>query len=180
MQQTRIRPKDILMRYTPAALALALLAAVTSSVSLSAPRDDLDAQTLALLSQARADLKAGRASEAIGGIEAALVRRPGSVTVLLRLAEATRANGMQGKALHYYRKVLERDPRNIVAIAGEGRALAEKGAVEKAQRNLARLTEMCGRKCGPTREVAAAIARGPAQRVVTAQAVSPDLEVTEN
>lgn len=168
------------MRFTPAALALSLLAAVTSSVTLSAPREKLDAQARALIVQGRAELQAGEVNEAVDSFEAALVRQPGSVTVLLRLAEATRANGLQGKALHYYREALEADPRNLMAIAGEGAALAEKGAVEKARRNLARLEGICGSNCEATRQLASVLSRGPSQRVVAAEAVTPELEISEN
>ena len=168
------------MRYTPAALALSLLAAVSSSVSHSAPREKLDALAQALLAQGASELQAGRVNEAVDAFEAALVRQPGSVTVLLRLAEATRATGLQGKALHYYREALESDPRNLLAIAGEGAALAEKGAVEKANLNLARLKGICGTDCAATRELASVIARGPAKHVVTAEAVTPEPEVSEN
>ncbi|MDG2004654.1 MAG: hypothetical protein P8J20_15130 [Novosphingobium sp.] len=168
------------MRFTPAALALSLLATVTASVSYSAPREKLDKQVKALIAEGRAELDAGKVNEAVGLFESALVRKPGSVTVLLNLAEATRENGLQGKALHYYREALKSDPRNLMAIAGEGAALAEKGAVEKARRNLARLEGICGKKCDATRQLASVIARGPTPRVVTAEAVTPDVEVSEN
>ena len=88
--------------------------------------------------------------------------------------------GLQGKALHYYREALERDPQNRAAISGEGAALVEKGAVEKARRNLARLQGLCGCTCPQTRDLAAAIARGPAERVVTADAVKPSPVVSTN
>ena len=168
------------MRYTPATLALSLLAIVTASVTHSAPREKLDAEAKALLKQGRIELREGRVNEAVDAFEAALVRQPGSVTVLLRLAEATRENGLQGKALHYYREALEADPRNLMAIAGEGAALAEKGAVEKARRNLARLEGICGNDCEATRQLASVIARGPAKQIVTAEAVTPEPEVSEN
>lgn len=168
------------MRFTPAALALSLLAALGSSATLSAPREKFDDQTLALLVLGDSDLKAGRVDAAIDSFEAALVRQPGSVTVVLRMAAATRANGMQGKALHYYREALKSDPRNVVAIAGEGAALAEKGAVEKARRNLARLEDICGANCAAARELSAVIASRPKQQLVTADAAKPELEVSEN
>ena len=95
---------------------------------------------------------------------------------MLDLADAARAQGLQGKALHYYRTVLEREPQNLTALAGEGAALAEKGAIEKARRNLARLEGLCGSGCAATQMVAAAIARGPSPRIVTAEAVKPKLE----
>ena len=168
------------MRYTPVALALSLLAAVSASVSYSAPPERIDPRAAALLAQGRADLAAGRIDPAIDAFEAALVIQPGSVSVFLNLAEATRRQGMQGKALHYYREALESDPQNLLAISGEGAALAEKGAVEKARRNLARLKGMCGDNCDATKQLAAAIAKGPALRVVSAEAVTPAPVVSEN
>lgn len=180
MSRKRISVKELLMRYTPAALALSLLAAVSSSVLHSVPPQELDSHASALVAAGQADLQAGRINEAIDAFEAALVREPGHVTVLLNLAAATRAHGMQGKALHYYREALEADPRNLAAIAGEGAALAEKGAVEKAQRNLARLRGMCGSDCESARDLANALARQPAMRVVTADALKPEPVISEN
>jgi len=58
-------------------------------------------------------------------------------------------------------------------ISGEGQALLEKGAIEKAKRNLARLENVCGRDCTETRDLAAALARGPVERVVTAEGAKP-------
>jgi len=172
--------KDLLMRYTPAAIALSLLVAVTSSVSFSAPSRPLDARALALMNQGRAELSAGRIDAAVDAYEAALTVQPGSIPVLLDLAEATRRQGMQGKALHYYREALKAEPGNLLALSGEGAALAEKGAIEKARRNLARLQGLCGSNCDATRELSAAIAKGPAPRVVSAEAVKPQPVVSEN
>lgn len=172
--------KDLLMRYTPAALALSLLAAVTSSVGFSTPTKPLDPRASALLALGRAELSAGRVNEAVDAYEAALTVQPGSIPILLDLAEATRRQGMQGKALHYYREALKAEPANLLALSGEGAALAEKGAIEKARRNLARLQGLCGSNCEATRELSAAIAKGPAPRVVSAEAVKPEPVVTEN
>ena len=90
------------------------------------------------------------------------------------------AQGLQGKAIHYYREALERDPNNFAAISGEGEALLEKGAVDKARRNLAQLESMCGDQCTETRELAAAIERRPNAAVLTAEAVTPSTVVTQN
>jgi hypothetical protein len=87
---------------------------------------------------------------------------------------------MQGKALHYYREALKNEPGNLLALSGEGAALAEKGAMEKARRNLARLQGLCGSNCDATRQLNAAIAKGPAPRVVSAEAVKPEPVVSEN
>ncbi len=168
------------MRYYAAALALSLVAGVTASAGYSAPPQALDPRAGALLTQGRAELAAGRTDQAIDAYEAALTIQPGSVAILLDLASATRRQGMQGKALHYYRVALTTDPQNLLAIAGEGAALVEKGAVEKARRNLTRLQGLCGESCDATRQLTAAIAKGPAPKVVTAQQLKPDPVVSEN
>ena len=166
------------MRYYPAALALSLLAAVTASAAFSAQQQALDPRAAALLAEGRAALGAGNVDQAIDAFESALTVAPGDATIFLQLADATRRQGLQGKALHYYREVLERDPQNLDAISGEGAALVEKGAVEKAKRNLARLQGLCGDRCGATESLAAALAKGPAPVVVTAEALKPAPVVT--
>ncbi len=165
------------MRYSPAAIALSLFAAVSSSALLGAT-DAPDARAQALVMEGRAALAAGDTQGAIDAFEAALVVDPGYNNVYVDLADAARADGLQGKAIHYYREALERDPDNLSAISGEGAALAEKGAMDNARNNLARLEEMCGATCKETVELAAAIEAGPVERVMTAEAVAPDAAVT--
>jgi len=168
------------MRYTPAALALSLLAAVTASVGISTPPVALDPRAAVLVAEGRKALAAGDANAAIDAYEAALVFQPGHVAILLNLAEATRKQGMQGKALRYYREVLEGEPGNVFAISGEGLALVEKGAVDRARRNLARLEQICGSGCAPAKDLAAAIKQGPAPQMVSAEAVQAKPTVSAN
>jgi tetratricopeptide (TPR) repeat protein len=172
--------REQLMRYTPAALALSLLAAVTASVGQSAAPAPLDPRAALLVGEGRKALAAGDANGAIDAYEAAFAIQPGHIAILLNLAEATRKQGMQGKALRYYREALEREPDNIFAISGEGLALVEKGATEKARRNLARLEQLCGGTCAPARDLAAAIQQGPAPQMVSAEAVKAKPVVTQN
>jgi tetratricopeptide (TPR) repeat protein len=175
-----IAVQEFVMRYYPAALALSLLAAVTASASFSAPPQPMDPRAAELLAQGRGELAAGRIDTAVDAYEAALAIQPGNVAILVNLGEVTRRQGMQGKAIHYYREALEAEPNNLSAISGEGAALAEKGALEKAKRNLAQLQGLCGESCDATRLLAAAIAKGPAPKIVTAEAVMPAPVVTEN
>jgi Tfp pilus assembly protein PilF len=172
--------KDQIMRYTPVAIALSLLAAVTASVGNTATPEPLDPRAAALVAQGRTALGTGQVNQAIDAFEAALTVQPGNIVIMLDLAEATRRQGLQGKALHYYREALERDPKNLTALSGEGAALVEKGAIEKAKRNLAQLEGLCGNDCDATRQLAAAIAKGPTPRVVTAEAVKPEPVVSTN
>lgn len=167
------------MRYAPAAVALSLLAAVTASVSFGAARQP-DPRAAALVTEGRSELASGQIQGAIDSFEAALAIDPGYTAIYLELAEAARAQGLQGKAIHYYREALERDPHNFAAISGEGEALLEKGAVDKAKRNLAQLESLCGDQCTETRQLAAALERAPHPTVLTAEAVTPSTVVTQN
>ncbi|WP_156167434.1 tetratricopeptide repeat protein [Aurantiacibacter marinus] len=165
------------MRFGPAAAALSLLFAVNASVgyaSVSPP----DPRAEALVAEGRAQLTAGDTQAAIDSFEAALALDPAYTDVYLSLAEAARADGLQGKAIRYYREARGREPENLAAIAGEGEALVEMGALSAARENLAVLQSMCGDGCAETIELAAAIAQGPP--VMTAVVVSPADEVTQN
>lgn len=178
MRSREFSAKDFLMRYYPAAIALSLVVAVTASAGFSAAPEPLDPRAAVLVTQGRAALNSGNIDQAIDAFESALTIQPGDATIFLDLAEATRRQGLQGKALHYYREVLERDPQNLAAISGEGAAMVEKGAIEKAKRNLARLQSLCGDRCDATQSLAAALAKGPTPVLVTAEAVKPDPVVT--
>ena len=117
---------------------------------------------------------------AIDSFEAALAIDPGNIRLFLDLGDAARKQGLQGKAIHYYREALEREPKNFAALSGEGEALLEKGAIAKAQRNLAQLESLCGANCPESRELAAAIDRGPNATALAAEAATPDPVVTQN
>ncbi len=168
------------MRFAPAAAALSLLAAVTASVGYTAdPKPDPRAAML--IAQGRSALNADQPQKAIDAFEAALAVDPAYTGIYLEMAEAARVEGLQGKAIRYYREALKREPGNFNAISGEGEALVEKGAVEKARLNLAKLQSLCGSGCQETQDLAMAIQRGPISRVMTAEVVMPaDSPVGQN
>ena len=168
------------MRYAPVALALSLIVGISGSMGSAKSTAPLDPRVEALIKEGRAALAKGDAGAATDSFEAALAIDPASPAPLIALADASRHDGLQGKAIHYYREALERDPNNVAAISGEGGAMVEKGALEKARRNLARLEGLCGKGCAETTDLAAAIARGPAPRVVSAEAVKPEPKIESN
>ncbi|MDP3551522.1 MAG: hypothetical protein Q8R81_14170 [Novosphingobium sp.] len=168
------------MRYAPVALALSLVVGVTGSMGVARSTAPADPRVESLLKDGRAALAKGEAGLATDSFEAALVIDPASNAALLGLADAARREGLQGKAIHYYREVLSREPNNVVAISGEGGAMVEKGAVEKAKRNLTRLEGLCGKGCSETAELSAAISRGPAPKVLSAEAVTSDSKIENN
>lgn len=165
------------MRFGPAAAALSLFVAVSASVG-HASNHAPDPQAEALVAEGRAQLAEGDTQGAIDAFEAALTVDPGYTQIYLELAEVARVEGLQGKAIRYYREARERDPQNLAAISGEGEALVEKGALSAARENLEVLESMCGTGCAETLQLAAAINQGPS--VMTAEMVSPAEEVTQN
>lgn len=164
------------MRFAPAAAALSLVVAVQASMGLA--QQQVDPRAEALVTQGQEALAMGQTQDAIDAFEAALTVDPSYTQVYLELAEAARADGLQGKAIRYYRAAQERDPTNLAAISGEGEALVEKGALSAARENLSRLTDLCGETCVETVQLSAAIDRGPP--VMTAEAVDPAEGVTQN
>lgn len=168
------------MRYTLPAAALSLVLAMTGSMGSAKVEQVADPRAQALLANGRADLSSGQVDAATDAFEAALAVDPGYVGTYIALGEAARKAGLQGKAIHYYREALQRDPNNLGAIAGEGAAMAEKGALDKARTNLARLEGICGKACAETQELAAVIAKGPTPRVLSAEAVKPQPVVESN
>jgi len=152
------------MRFAPAAAALSLVFTLNASV-ISAGEQDADPRAASLIAQGKAALEAGETQAAVDAFEAALVVDPAYTPIFIHLGEAARRDGLQGKAIRYYREALTRDPDNFAAIAGEGEALVEKGAIEKAQRNLARLESLCGPTCAETVALQATIERVPDRRL---------------
>ena len=167
------------MRYAPVAIALSLVVAMTGSMG-SAKVSAVNPRAETLIKDGRLALSKGDVGTATDSFEAALALDPANTAPLIGLADAARRDGLQGKAIRYYREALKRDPNNLVAISGEGGAMVEKGALEKARRNLTRLEGLCGKGCSETADLAAAIARGPAPRVISAEAVKPDPKIESN
>lgn len=161
------------MRYAPAAAAVSLAFALSASGIMAAPRVPAP-RAVDLIAAGEAALTSGDTQGAADAFEAALTVEPGYNPILLRLAEAARAAGLPGKAISYYREALAREPTNIDAIAGEGAALAEKGALGKAREKLALVQKACAKDtCPQAASLTAAIARGPVQAIQTAEAKPP-------
>lgn len=159
------------MRLLPfaAAASLSLLAVASSSFGQK-PDDQIAPASLAFQKQGEAALAAGNASAAIDALETALVADPRNRGAYVTLGRATTAQGMPGKAIGYYKDALQLEPNDLAALSGEGDALVQRGAVDRAKANLARIQAICKTGCAPATTLAAAIAKGPPPVVQTAQA----------
>lgn len=168
------------MRFTlvSAAAALALLSVSTSLYGQRAD-DQIDARSVALLERGKAARAAGDLDSANGLIESALAVDPRNRAAYVTLAEIARTQGLNGKAIRFYREALTLEPNDIAALRGQGEAMVQKGAVERAKENLARVKTLCGTSCGDATQLAAVIAKGP-PATATAQVVPPPTAAEKN
>jgi len=163
------------MHYTPAACALALaFATVSSAVIGQRPDYQVDARSVALVQRADAVRSAGDLSGATDLLETALAVDPRNRAAFIALARIAQAQSLPGKAIRMYREALLLDPNDLVALKGQGEALVQKGALEKARENLARIRGLCKTTaCPEATTLAAAIQKGPPATALSAKAVTP-------
>jgi tetratricopeptide (TPR) repeat protein len=162
---------EILMRLTPIALTVAIaLATVASAGHGQKPDDQIDARSVALAQEAQALQSGARYQEAIDLLETALAVDPRNRQAYVGLARVAQAQKLPGKAIRFYSEALKLEPNDVNAIAGQGEAFVQRGAVERARRNLERVKSLCANPCPQAATLAAAIAKGPPADVLTAQA----------
>lgn len=160
------------MRFSPAAIALSLLFVTASSMSVGKKPDyQVDPQSLALSAEGDAALKSGDKDSAMGWYETALAVDPLNRAAYVGLAEVAKAQGLKGKAIRFYREALEIDPYDQSIIVAQSEVMVAKGAVEAAQKNLARLRILCRTDCSGADKLAAAIEKAKEKPVVQASAV---------
>lgn len=169
-----------IMRFTPAAVALSLLLATVSSTGIGQPvRMAVDPVSQALVDEGAAEQQAGKLDDAIGLFEAALAVDPGNRNAYVALAQVASAQGLPGKAIRFYREALRLDPNDVAALAGQGEAMVQRGAVEKARRNLVRIEAICTTGCNEAGRLLAVIDQAAAKPVLSAEAVASTPTVTE-
>ena len=158
------------MRLTPIALSVAIAAATMASTGHGQrPDDQIDPRSTALVEQAQQLSAGGRYNEAIDLLESALAvdpRNRGAYVVLGRVAQAQR---LPGKAIRLYADALKLEPNDVNALGGQGEAYVQRGALDRARANLARVRTLCGQPCPQAQQLAAAIERGPPAEVLAAQ-----------
>ncbi|USI73160.1 hypothetical protein [Sphingomonas morindae] len=160
------------MRRLPVLPALALFLAVAAPGAAQRPDAQIAPRSLALQKQGEAALAANNLPAANDSLEAAIVVDPRNRGALIALGKVAQAQALPGKAIRYYKDALQLDPNDLNALAGEGDALVQRGAVERAKANLAKLQGLCKGGCPQATSLAAAIAKGPPPVVQTAEASS--------
>jgi tetratricopeptide (TPR) repeat protein len=161
---------ETLMRLMPIALSIALAAATMASAGHGQRADDqIDARSMQLLEQGQQLTTAGRLNEATDVLETALAVDPRNRGAFIALARVAQAQRLPGKAIRLYAQALEIEPNDIAALSGQGEAYVQRGAVERARRNLERVRSLCSNSCAQATSLAAVIQRGPPPEVLAAQ-----------
>lgn len=160
------------MRLTPCILCLGLAAStVPVAVIGQRPDDQIAPQSVALLKQGEALLTEGKLIEADDALEAALVLDPKNRAAFTAMAKVAIKQKLYGQAIKLTNKALTLEPTDRDAIAVQGQAMVELGALPRAKENLAKLQELCGNAgCPEVAVLSTAIAKGPA----LASAKTPD------
>jgi tetratricopeptide (TPR) repeat protein len=165
---------EIIMRFTPASIALAAVLTTVSSMGLSQkPDSQISPQSIEWQKAGEAARKAGNLQGATDALESALAVDPRNRTAYVELAEVARAQGLQGKAIRLYKEALLLDPTDVTALAGQGEAMMEKGAVARAKEVLAQAQKLCKADCAPVGKLAAAIQKGPPAVALTSKDAVP-------
>jgi Tfp pilus assembly protein PilF len=165
---------ETLMRLTPIALSVALaLATMASAGHGQRPDDQIDPRSGALLQQGQALTASAQYDDAIDALESALAVDPRNRSAYVALARVAQAQKLPGKAIRLYGEALKLEPNDVTALAGQGEALVQRGAVERAKRNLEKLKTACKGECPQATTLAAVIAKGPPAEVLTARAPDP-------
>jgi Tfp pilus assembly protein PilF len=164
---------EMLMRLTPITLSVAFaLATMASAGHGQRPDDQIDPRSTALLQQGQALTSAGKLNEATDALETALAVDPRNRAAYVALARVAQGQKLPGKAIRLYAEALKLEPNDVNALAGQGEALVERGAVERAKRNLEKLKTACKGNCPQATTLAAVIAKGPPPEVRSAQAAT--------
>ena len=159
------------MRLTPIALSVAIaLATMASAGHGQKPDDQVDARSVALAQEAQGLSSAAKYQEATDLLETALAVDPRNRAAYVALARVAQGQKLPGKAIRLYAEALKLEPNDVNALAGQGEALVQRGAVERAKRNLEKLKTACKGSCPQATTLASVIAKGPPPEVKTAQA----------
>ena len=137
--------------------------------------DQIQPKSVELQRQARTLIAAGKLEQADDVLETALAVDPRNRGAFVDLARVADKQHLFGKAIRMTSKALLLEPNDPDAIAVQGEAMVEMGAIARAQANLQKLQQICGAKgCPQIAQLSAAISRGP----TVASAKAPEIPKT--
>jgi Tfp pilus assembly protein PilF len=151
------------MRSLPNLLLIGL-AGLAMAVPVAGQRadDQIAPKSIELQREAKALVAAGKLEQAEDLLETALAVDPRNRWAFVDIARVAEKQHLFGKAIRMTNKALQLEPNDPDAIAVQGEAMVEMGAIARAQANLQKLQTICGAKpCPQMAQLSAAITRGP-------------------
>jgi tetratricopeptide (TPR) repeat protein len=139
------------------------------------PDNQIAPRSVEFQKQAHAQIAAGNLSEAAGLLETALAVDPRNRSAFLDLARVAKHQKLFGTAIRFANEALQLEPRDVDAIAIQGEAMVELGAIPRARENLARLQKLCSAPCPQAIQLSNAITRG----ATVAAATTPEVPKTD-
>ena len=151
------------MRISVRLLALGAAATLLASpVVGQRPDNQILPRSIELQQQAKAQASAGKLSEAADLLETALAVDPRNRSAFVDLARVAKQQKLFGKAIRLANEALQLEPNDLDALAIQGEAMVELGAIPRARQNLAKLQQLCSNNnCSQVATLSAAISRGP-------------------
>lgn len=157
------------MRLLHRLMLVGLAGAMAATPVASQKADDqLHPKSVELLRQGEALLAAGKFTEADDALETALAVDPRNRAAFVVMARVAQKQKLFGQAIRFTNKALALEPRDRDALAVQGEAMVELGAVPRARDNLVKLQKLCPSGCNQLAELSAAISRGPTVAVAKA------------
>jgi Tfp pilus assembly protein PilF len=151
-----------MMRLSPRILLVGIAAAMLSApLAGQKPDDQIHPKSVELLRQGEALLAAGKYVEADDALETALAIDPRNRAAFVVMARVAQKQKLFGQAIRFTNKALALEPRDRDALAVQGEAMVELGAVPRARDNLVKLQKLCPSGCQQLAVLSAAINRGP-------------------
>jgi len=146
-------------------------AMIAAPVSGQKSDDQILPKSVELLGRGETLLAAGKFAEADDAFETALAvdpRNRGAFNAMARVAQKQR---LFGQAIRFTNKALALEPADREALAIQGEAMVELGALARAKANLAKLQKLCPSGCQQVTMLSSAINRGPTVAAVKPPAI---------
>ena len=125
------------------------------------PDDQISPRSIEMLRKGETLLAAGKFTDADDALETALAVDPRNRAAFVVMARVAQKQKLFGQAIRFTNRALALEPRDRDALAVQGEAMVELGAVPRARDNLAKLQKLCPGGCQQLAALSAAINRGP-------------------
>jgi len=143
-----------------------MLGLATSTIAIPAagqrPDNQISPRSIEFSKRGEAALAAGNYLAADDALETALVLDPRNRGAFTTMARVAIKQKLFGQAIRLTNKALSLEPTDRDALAIQGEAMVEAGAVPRARDTLAKLQKLCAGPCPQAAALSAVIARGPA------------------